>query len=110
MANNQQGKRSQNDPNAPQNQGDKQSIQSSEQAQNMGSTDQSRSVQSGVPGIPSQMHVGADRGKDLEDKINKELNKDHSSSGQNQSQAGNYGTSPTEKGSESRGGSVTEDR
>lgn len=108
MANNQQGKRSQNDPNAPQNQGDKQSIQSSDQAQHMGSTDQSRSVQSGVPGIPSQMHVGADRGQSLENKIEKELNKEHGGSGQNQSQPGNYGTAPSPKGSETRNGDTTD--
>ncbi|AYA35909.1 hypothetical protein D3Y59_01885 [Hymenobacter oligotrophus] len=111
MANNQQGKRSQNDPNAPQNQGDKQSIQSSDQAQHMGSTDQSRSIQSGVPGIPSQMHVGADRGDDLEDQVNTTMTsgmgQNREGEGQNQSRPGNFGASPTQKGGESRSGGDT---
>jgi hypothetical protein len=108
MANNQQGKRSQNDPNAPQNQG-KQSIQSSDQAQHLGSTDESRSVQSGVSGIPSQMHVGADRAKSFENRIERELNTEHDGEGKNRSQPGNYGTAPVNKGSESRDNSPAND-
>ena len=98
---NQQGKRSQNDPNASRKQGSHQeSIQSSEEAQHMGSTDGTRSVQSGVSGIPSQMHVGADRGQKLEDKIDKTLRRDEDQNrpGENAGASGNYGTARSEKG------------
>ncbi|RTQ47727.1 hypothetical protein EJV47_17555 [Hymenobacter gummosus] len=56
----QSGQRSQNDPNASSNQGHQQSKQSSEDAQHAGSIEGNRSVQSGVSGIPSQMHRAED--------------------------------------------------
>ncbi|GAB2947518.1 hypothetical protein GCM10027048_10580 [Hymenobacter coalescens] len=101
---NQQGKRGQNDPNAAHNQGHKDSNQSSEQARHMGSTEENRSIQSGVSGIPSQMHVGADRADDLEDQVNTTMSSGMGQNrpGENQGAPGNYGTARSEKDGNSR--------
>jgi hypothetical protein len=99
---NQQGSRSQNDPNAPQNQGSQQSSQSSDKAQHAGSTEGNRSVQSGVSGIPSQMHAAEDRSTsalNLEDQVNTTMSSGMGQNhpGENQGASGNYGTAPSEK-------------
>ncbi|OON68585.1 hypothetical protein [Hymenobacter sp. CRA2] len=100
---NQQGQRSQNDPNAAQNQGNQQSNQSSEQAQHMGSIDEDRSVQSGLPGIPSQMHAGADRADDLEDQVNTTMSSGMGQNRPGENQGGsNHGTARTDKHGQSR--------
>ncbi|WP_400190285.1 hypothetical protein [Hymenobacter sp. B81] len=99
MATNQQGQRSQNDPNAAQNQnpqGQSQSNQSSPEAQRSGSIDQDqeRSVRSGLSGQASRPHRVGDghHADDLEDQVNTTMT---SGTGMNP---------PSDKGSERQSG------
>jgi hypothetical protein len=75
MANNQQGKRSQSDLNAPQNKNSQQqSNQSSADAQHAGSTDKTRSIRSGLSGQASVPHSADVPLESLEKKMKNNAN------------------------------------